>query len=288
MRLVHLSDIHVWRYPRNLGELLGKRLVATIELARGRAARFRLERLDGVVEHARSLHPDHVLITGDISTSSLPSEFAEARRALAPLLTDPARATVVPGNHDRYTHLHRAEFERHFGDFLGAPAFPWLRPLGGGLVILGLDPCRPHLTGTGRLPHAQLDAARALLASHPAARPIVACHYPIDAPDEWRHDLWHKRLLNARAVADWLATVGPHVYACGHVHASWAFRPPSVPAQLCLNPGAPLLVDPTGRRRPGLLEITIEGGTVRAVHHAHNGQAWTTTTLVDEPAFWPA
>ena len=44
---------------------------------------------------------------------------------------------------------------------------------------------------------------------------------------------------NDQAVASWLAGIGPHIYCCGHVHAAWAFQPPSLPNQICLNAGCP-------------------------------------------------
>ena len=43
-------------------------------------------------------------------------------------------------------------------------------------------------------------------------------------------------MINAAEVRDWLGGIGPHLYCCGHVHAAWAFRPPTIPNQLCLNP----------------------------------------------------
>ena len=96
MRIIQLSDIHVWRYSWNPLRLMSKRSVGIVSLLAGRAKIFRLERLIGVIERVKGLEPDHVLITGDLTTTALPGEFADARAALAPLLTDPSRVTVVP------------------------------------------------------------------------------------------------------------------------------------------------------------------------------------------------
>jgi 3',5'-cyclic AMP phosphodiesterase CpdA len=290
MKIAHLSDIHIWQYPRDPRLLLGKRLWGVAQLAAGRARRFRLERIDSVVERVRSLRPDHVLITGDLTTTSLPAEFAEARARLAPLLADPRCATVLPGNHDRYTprSVRDRLFEGSFGDYLPAPGFPWLRPLDGETAILGLDPSRAHPTSRGWLPPGQLEAARSLIGGRPRARRrlIVACHYPLAAPDAWRAELASKRLVNAGGLREWLATIGPHLYCCGHVHAAWAFTPADLPGQLCLNAGAPLLHDPTGRRRPGFLEIDLDGPGVRVTHHAWDGNGWAAATLAAVPDFF--
>ncbi len=172
MRIIQLSDIHVWRYSWNPLRLMSKRTVGIVSLMAGRAKKFRLERLIEVIERVKGLEPDHVLISGDLTTTALPGEFADARAALAPLLDDPSRVTVIPGNHDRYTtgSVRHRHFEQAFGEFMPKLTFPWLRPIDARTAILGLDATRSHLSATGRLPLAQLDEARSLVAD-PASRP---------------------------------------------------------------------------------------------------------------------
>ena len=84
----------------------------------------------------------------------------------------------------------------------------------------------------------------------------------------------------------WLAGLGPHLYCCGHVHAAWAFAPPDLPDQLCLNAGAPLLRDPTGLRPPGFLEIDLDGDDVTVIHHAWAGAEWSIFPLVQNLRFF--
>src|SRR5262245_29898685 len=119
LRLVHISDIHFWQYALNPLQLFSKRLLGMASLLVRRARRFRLERMHGVVNGVSSLDPDHILITGDLTTTALPAEFRAAKHALSPWLNDPARVTIIPGNHDRYTvGAHRdRRFEQFFGDF---------------------------------------------------------------------------------------------------------------------------------------------------------------------------
>jgi hypothetical protein len=294
MRIVHLSDIHVWRYTWDPRRLLGSRALGMVELLRGRAKRFVLERLDAVIARVKGLEPDHILITGDLTTTALPGEFADAKRALAPLLDPPGRVTVVPGNHDRFTGrswLSR-RFEAEFGAFMPRETFPWLRWLDGETAILGLDPTRAGVSPRGFLPADQMEEARALLMGPgpgpTPARTIVACHYPVAAPPPYEAELAFKRLKNEGVVRGWIATIGPHLYCCGHVHAAWAFRPPGLPNQLCLNAGAPLLSDPTGFRRPGFLEIVLDGPSVTATHHAWTSADWLAVPLVQDPGFFGA
>ena len=290
MRLVHLSDIHVWRYAFNPLRLFSKRAVGMVELLGGRARRFRLERLSAVIARIKSLEPDHVLITGDLTTTALSSEFRAARLALAELLRDPGRVTVLPGNHDRYTRgsVRSRKFEAYFGEFASGSTYPWLRPLDDDTAILGLDPTRSHISARGYLPPDQLARAKALIAD-PAQRPrrlVVACHYPVVSPPFYHRELQAKRLKNAPSVRDWLKGVGPHLYCCGHVHAAWSYISPDLPNQLCLNSGAPLMRDKTGYRMPGFLEIDLKGDGVLAIHHAWTGIDWMKAPLLEHPSFF--
>ena len=290
IRLVHVSDVHVWRYAINPARLFNKRFFGMGVLFVKRARRFRLERLAHVVDRVVALRPDHVLISGDLTTTALPIEFRAAREALADWLGDPSKATIVPGNHDRYTGRAARDrhFEETFGAFAGASDYPWIRSIDDRTSILGLDPTRAGWSARGRLPSSQLEAARALWsrARREDSRLIVACHYPLDAPPSFRAELHPKRMTNAGEVARWLTTVGPHLYCCGHVHRAWAFEPPDVPNQLCLNAGAPLLRDSEGGNPPGFLEIVIDGADVRVDHHFWRDDAWSVRPLIRRDGFF--
>ena len=292
MRIIQLSDVHVWRYSYNPLHLINKRIVGIASLIAGRAANFRLERLDNVVERILSIPADHLLITGDLTTTALPAEFRDARAALSALLTDPSRVSIIPGNHDRYTNgsVRSREFEAHFGKFAPADRFPWLRWIDPETAILGLDPTRSHLSARGLLPPEQIEAARKLIReqARPPRRLILASHYPAVAPTNYAGELHPKRMKNADEVIRWLEGVGPHLYCCGHVHAAWAFTPTVLPNQICLNSGAPLLRDPTGLRPPGFLEIELHDTSVSVLHHAWVGEEWEVRPIFQNPAFFPA
>ncbi len=290
MRLVHVSDIHFWQYAFNPLRLMSKRMLGMAALLAGRARRFHLGGVSRLVDHVRRLEPDHILITGDLTTTALPDEFRSARAALAAWLDDPARVTIVPGNHDRYTWwAHRSRrFERYFGEFAPRPDFPWLRPLDPDTAILGLDPTRSGISARGKLPLAQWTEAQRLIADE-GSRPgrlIVACHYPVAVPPGFERELARKRMINADEVRGWLRTIGPHLLCCGHIHAAWAYRPPEAPNQLCINAGPPLLPGHYGHNHPGFVEIRLEGTSVTADHHAWTGEVWERSPLYHDGGFF--
>ena len=57
MKIVHLSDIHVWRYTWDPRRLMGRRVLGIMELLMGRARRFQLGRLAAVVDRVVGLQP---------------------------------------------------------------------------------------------------------------------------------------------------------------------------------------------------------------------------------------
>lgn len=289
LRIVHVSDIHFWRYPLNPLHLLNKRIVGVGALALGRARRFRLERVRSLVERVESIRPDHILISGDLTTTALDVEFRMARTGLADWLRS-GNITVIPGNHDRYTGeaTRQRRFERYFGEYAPALDYPWIRRIDDQTGIVALDPTRPGLTAHGRLPSSQLEALQSLL-DHPNGLPnrlIVACHYPLEAPAGYEADLQRKALRNATEVSRILEKAGRHLYCCGHVHAAWAFIPRVLPNQLCLNAGSPLMRDPTGREKPGFLEILLDAGDVQVNHHAWVEDGWRVDELWVAPEFF--
>ena len=289
MRIVHVSDIHFWQYTINPFRFLSKRAAGIVSLLLGRAGRFRLERIPELVKYVQKLRADHILITGDLTTTALPHEFRTARAALADLLGDPPRVTIIPGNHDRYTLYahHSRRFERYFGDFSPQRSYPWLRRLDADTAILGLDPTRSGISASGKLPRSQLTGARAILSNAgPIPRLLIACHYPVAVPPRFAREYAHKPLVNRAELTEWLQAIGPHVFCCGHVHAAWAYQPDLVPGHLSLNAGAPLLRDKTGLRPPGFLEITLDGRAVIVHHHGWTGGAWDVRPLFEAREFF--
>ena len=163
MRIVHLSDIHFWQYdvqPASAPE----QAPAGDDLAPAAAGRagFGSNGCPSWWSACNSLEPDHILITGDLTTTALPAEFRAARAALADWLGDPARVTIIPGNHDRYTLLRpslpplRAILRRVFS----RAVVPVAARLDAETAILGLDPTRSGISASGKLPRSPDRSAR--------------------------------------------------------------------------------------------------------------------------------
>lgn len=187
MRLAHYSDIHVTLSPFSepLGLLHGKRALGAVNYMLGRHRHFSgvEQRIQKLLDDADAQSIDHALCSGDITAMSYIDEFARCAELFGPRLERPERYTVIPGNHDRYTHGAEAErrFERYFGK-VGAPGgnYPALKRAAPGVVLVLLDVSRPTLyDSSGLCGEEQLAGLEAILtdASLKDEFVILVLHY---------------------------------------------------------------------------------------------------------------
>ena len=219
--LAHLSDPHLSPLPApTVSELLGKRVTGYLNWHLRRGAHHSRQVLDALVDDLFAQKPDHVAVTGDIANLSLEAEFAEGRRFLA-RLGEPARVTVIPGNHDAYVRSTNGRYlsawrEYLLGDEPAEPPFPFLRRRGP-IALVGLSTAvpTPPFFASGRLGRAQLDRLAALLAElhkEPCFR-VVLIHHPPAGERPWL-----KRLEDAAAFRDVIARHGAELILTGHDH----------------------------------------------------------------------
>jgi len=296
MRLVLIGDLHFYRLWVAPWRLFNKRVLALTNLWLNRRWNFDPALLATVIARAVALRPDMVLGSGDLSSTSLEAEFADAAAALRPLL-DGRPALIVPGNHDRYTHAAARErvAEQSLPDVVPA-RLPVLRRLNAQWWLLALDSARPRLlTARGRIGAAQLAEARGLMQRlGPGQNLVVLCHYPPVVPPG-AHDGSGHRLDDAAELCNLLRQFPGHVlFLHGHIHHPWCW--PAAPAGLervvMVNAGAPARKSTEYPRGQGFWEIELSdqpdtparlwhhwptacaaGGTQQAVRPSTGGQA---------------
>ena len=245
MRAVVFGDIHLFRFkmrPRRL--LFSKRLLGMSNLVLFRKRAFDHGLLPKLVQNALDLRPDLAFFTGDVTTTSLESEFRAFRQAVRPLTEAAATSVVVPGNHDRYTYgSHRdARIERELKGLI-PDAFPHTRALSDAWTLLALDPSVPQrLHARGRLGHEQFAAAAETIRHiGPDQGLVVLCHYPCAYPQGVLHAPSHDMAEDAALCKLLTHCRGRVLYLHGHIHKPWALLPgddPNVPFAT-INAGAP-------------------------------------------------
>jgi 3',5'-cyclic AMP phosphodiesterase CpdA len=189
--LVHLSDLHFGH--------LDERIVSPL------------------LEIIRSIRPDLIAVSGDLTQRARRWQFEHARAFLQQL---PPPLLVVPGNHD-VPLLNLAA--RLFDPFRGYRRFicQVLEPayIDGEIAVIGMNSARALVTGgRGRLNAAQVDAAVARLAPLPASLiKVVLTHHPFDLPDGFDPE----HLIGRAAMAmTRLASVDADLFLAGHLHVS--------------------------------------------------------------------
>jgi 3',5'-cyclic AMP phosphodiesterase CpdA len=171
--------------------------------------------VEALVELARSLAPELLVVSGDLTQRARPAEFA-ATRAFVDRLAVP-QMLALPGNHDiplfnlwLRAFAPYAHFRREFGDEL-EPGFE-----SDDLLVLGVNTTRWWQHVDGHVSTAQIERVAARLrAARPEQLRVVVTHQPIHvsrARD--RKDLLrgHERALPA-----W-ANAGADVVLGGHIH----------------------------------------------------------------------
>lgn len=226
-RYVLLGDLHafdLWPAP---WRLLGKRLLGQVNLWSGRHKQFDLSLLPAILEHARSLKPDGAFLTGDLTTTSLESEFRFMHQALA-ALTGEIPSLAVAGNHDRYTRA--AARERRMERFMPGllpERYPLFRPLTDRWHLLALESGRPRgFSSTGLIGRQQLQQAQGHLSKLTASDGLVVlCHYPADIPSHIPEHRGHM-LEDRQSLLDLLArSAARTVFLHGHLHQPWVHQP---------------------------------------------------------------
>lgn len=219
---MHCSDLHL-RYlgGTRLAELCNKRVTGALNLVVARSKKHRDSRWPSLVEKAKALDVDHVLISGDLINLGMKREFDACAQALAEA---GCSFYVVPGNHDIYLAKGDAlgEFRSCFSPYLGpsltsSDPFPYAVDLGP-IRLFGLNSSvgRPWFMADGQLGDRQLSVfADALAQAHKEnKRCVVMLHHPVtEAASRPRRDLVDRAQLTAI-----LATHGAELVLHGHEH----------------------------------------------------------------------
>lgn len=167
-----------------------------------------------VVEAARTLAPDLVVVSGDLTQRARPRQFLAARRFLDQL---PQPQLVVPGNHDIPTWNvwdRVMEPMTHYRQYISANLEPaYSDPE---LMVVGVNTTRVLTSKYGRINQLQIQAvAEHLRQAGSAATKMVVAHHPFDVPANDNQ----KDLVGRSALAmDTFARCGVDVLLGGHLH----------------------------------------------------------------------
>ena len=189
---------------------------------------FPLARAEKLVRTLQEYQWDHLVISGDVTNLALEEEFQTASRVLKPLLKDPEKVTIVPGNHDRYVkEVDQYDlFHQYFGAFFVRQTGIKAQPLTEDWHLVGWDSTHPNdwLTASGTVKRETLLATDAYIRNQSdRTRFILVNHYPLWFPAGHVIKPSHE-LHNLAHVLHWVKQQSRiAVYLHGHVHQNWSY-----------------------------------------------------------------
>jgi 3',5'-cyclic AMP phosphodiesterase CpdA len=190
--LVHLSDLHFGRVDVSL--------------------------LDPLAEIVRSLAPDLLAVSGDLTQRARTWQFKAARIFLDRL---PLPQIIVPGNHDVPLYDVFRRFIRplaRYRRYITADLEPWFED--DEMAVLGINTARALTFKHGRISELQIDRAQQRLCALPSSiAKVIVTHHPFDLPAGYDS----RELVGRAALArQRLAACGCDLLLAGHLHLNAA------------------------------------------------------------------
>ncbi len=103
IRIAHISDLHLSKISFNPIHLFSKRWVGMLNLIFSRRKIFCFDQVFKLIDIFKKENINMVIITGDLSSTSLKDEYLFAKSFIDKLKENNIRVLVIPGNHDIYT-----------------------------------------------------------------------------------------------------------------------------------------------------------------------------------------
>jgi 3',5'-cyclic AMP phosphodiesterase CpdA len=231
IRIGHLTDVH-------LGPIAGfsprywniKRATGFVNWIKNRRTAYSRAVLQRLVADLGRQSLDHIVVSGDLVNIGLPAEIAAARLWLQGV-GPPHHVSAVPGNHDIYSGIAHDPGVARWADYMtgdGGDArtfdsrsgFPFLRQVGGGLALVGVNSAieTAPFVARGRVGAAQLGKLDRLLRELGAKglfRLVVIHHPPLPGQAPRR-----RALSDAAEFAAMLSDAGAELVIHGHNHTN--------------------------------------------------------------------
>ena len=228
MKILHISDLHLYTLGIPISSIFTKRLLGQANLWLRRRLMFSnedtLRRLKALTQQGF----DRVLLTGDLTTTAQDAEFKIAHDALTGLM-DEGRLLLIPGNHDRYLPESKGVYERFF------KALPYMQDdfeiaeweICEGIVLIGIEMTKPAsvLNADGEIRESTLQLLIKRLEELKDKEIWLAGHYPILYPEGYRFS--ERRTLKEaqrRILLDLISRYKIRYYLHGHEHRNWVIE----------------------------------------------------------------
>lgn len=103
IKLAHISDLHFSRFSPSPSQFFSKRWLGNLNLLLNRGKEYINERPFSLIPYFKKEGITHVIISGDLTTTSSKQEYRIAEKFVSALKKEGIKVFLIPGNHDHYT-----------------------------------------------------------------------------------------------------------------------------------------------------------------------------------------
>jgi 3',5'-cyclic AMP phosphodiesterase CpdA len=251
LTLIHVSDLHFVNEQSlckglvENGRFFTKRHLGWVNYKFRRQKYFNKELKPALLRKLLEIDWDYLIITGDITTLALESEFELARESLEPLIKK-GNVLFTTGNHDRYvkTNPEPNLLRKYFSDCWPFTVNSSIEQqshfyeLGKYAVLLELNMATPQrfYSSRGRLCKDLSAVKRELTDNYNDHLKLAIGHYPAYLPTDEHEGFFHS-LAGREKLKRFLLDFDFRYYLHGHIHKSWRFSPIEGSNLLCINSG---------------------------------------------------
>lgn len=184
-------------------------------------------RIPNLINQIKSLNPDLVIISGDLTERATESQFAEAKKFIDSFFDLPL--FVIPGNHDIPLYNIYKRFTAPFDKYhkhISKDTAPFLSDED--LCIVGVNSVRKYSLSSGGIGRKQVKDAMAILEkAHSQSIKIIVSHHPFDMPDiQGYRKYTHRLMTNSGKTLERLSQSGVDLFLSGHLHVPFVSHEP--------------------------------------------------------------
>jgi len=263
IRIAHISDLHFSKFSYCPTQFFSKRWLGNVNLLLNRSKQYINERPFSLIPILKEKGITHVIISGDLTTTSSLKEYKIAKSFVEALEKEGIKIFLIPGNHDHYTKK-ADRTKRFYRTFPSSGKSPFSLsqhgvtslPLTPGWHIVLVDStCATSLVSSNGFFSPTIEEnLKRLLTKIPVEENILLVnHFPF-----FQHDAPRRRLIRGEKLHQLIANCpNIQIYLHGHTHRRTIadLRPNNLP--LILDSGS------TGHKEGSWNQLDLDATTLK-------------------------
>ncbi|MCB1116462.1 MAG: metallophosphoesterase [Chlamydiia bacterium] len=224
IKLAHISDLHFSKLSLSPAQFFSKRWLGNLNLLMNRAKDYINDRPFSLIPYFQKEGITHVIISGDLTTTSSKKEYQVAEKFVDALKKMGIKVFAIPGNHDSYTKKadRSKAFYKSFPSPKGSPFSLSTHGVtslalteGWTLVLMDTTYASSLTSSNGFFSKVIEENLKTLLNTiDPKQQILLVNHFPF-----FQHDKPRRRLINGESLHSLIASY-PNIqlYLHGHTH----------------------------------------------------------------------